>query len=120
MKDIAQDSIESVERRMAIMRSLRRKKDAVRLGEVIKEMVDSQISPRQENFTAVDKLWKELLPQGILEHCRIASLASGKMTVNVDSSAYMYELQLAGSELLKQLQQHCPRAGVAKIRFVLA
>ena len=119
MPDTSRDIIELIERRRIALCSMRRKTAAVRLGDVIKEMVDLQFSPRQAAVSAVRKLWKWLLPKGLGEHCQIASLDNGVLTVNVDSSAYLYELQLSSAELLKQLQQQCPRASVAKIRFVL-
>jgi len=94
----------------------RRRRQAVRLGEVLKEMMDRRIQPQQEDFSAVDKVWGELLPPQLLEHCRITGFCGGKLTVAADSPAYMYEMQLVSSELLKQLR----RASVEKIRVILA
>jgi len=32
----------------------------------------------------------------------------------------MYELRLCSSELLNEVQQRCPRAGIKKIKFVIS
>ncbi|MHC4494517.1 MAG: hypothetical protein ACYSYM_01700 [Planctomycetota bacterium] len=40
--------------------------------------------------------------------------------MRVDSSSYMYELQLCSSELLEELQQQCPKARLTRIKFTVA
>ena len=50
------------------------------------------------------ELWTELLPDEIIEHTRLDSLARSVLTVSVDSSARLYELdRLLRSGLEKQL-----------------
>jgi len=79
-----------------------------------------QISPRQNRFGVVAELWSRLLPGELRRHCDIVDISGGQLKVQVDSPSYMYELQLCSSELLKELQQQCPRARLTKIKFVVA
>ena len=82
--------------------------------------MDDQISPRQAQFSEVAEIWNRLLPAELCGHCEIIDISGGQLKVQVDSPSYMYELQLCSSELLKELQQQCPRVRLAKIKFVAA
>jgi predicted nucleic acid-binding Zn ribbon protein len=97
-----------------------KRRGAARLGDVVRELVDNQISRRQTEFSSVEEFWKFTLPAELSQHCRIAGIAGGKLMVSVDSPSYMYELQLVSYELLKELRRQCPRVSVEKIKFVIA
>jgi len=97
----------------------RRSDEAVRLGEVAQRLMVEQISPRQSVFGAVADAWSDILPDELVEHCGIVDMAGGLLKVKVDSPAYMYELQLCGSELLDELRRRCPRARLTRIKFAV-
>ncbi len=84
----------------------RRANKAVCLGEVMSEFMEARIAPQFNRFSSVAKLWDELLPAGLAEHCEIVEISAGRLKVQVDSPSYMYELQLCRSELLRELQRH--------------
>jgi hypothetical protein len=101
-------------------RRTRRKPDrTVRLGDTIGQLMENRISPRQARFSAVAELWSQLLPAGLRRHCKIADISAGQLKVLVDLPAYMHELRLCSSELLREMQQQCPRAQIKKIKFVI-
>ncbi len=96
-----------------------RKSDkTVRLGDVVEQFLTEQVSPKQARFGAVAELWNQLLPEELCRHCEIVDISGGRLKVKVDSPAYKYELQLCSSELLKELQQQCPKARLTEIKFV--
>jgi len=92
----------------------------VRLDSAAKELIDSQILPRQTIYDSIDKLWKQLLPKEIAQHCKISDISGGLLKVIVDSPSYLHELRLCSTELLKELQQGCSRARIQKIKLILA
>lgn len=92
---------------------------AVRLGDVAKELLENQISPKQARFGSIPEVWRQLLPDELRRHCKITDISGGQLKVSVDLPAYKYELQLCSSELLSELQQQCPRAHIKKIKFVV-
>jgi hypothetical protein len=96
----------------------RRTDGAVRLGEIARQVMSGRITPQQARFGGVADAWSEIVPQELYEHCEIVDLTGGELKVKVDSSAYMYELQLCGSELLEELRRQCPRARLKGIKFV--
>jgi predicted nucleic acid-binding Zn ribbon protein len=78
------------------------------------------ISPKQARFSAVKKIWTQLLPAEVQQHCRITDISGGQLKIKVDLPAYIYELKLCSSELLEQINNQCPRAGIKQIRFLPA
>jgi predicted nucleic acid-binding Zn ribbon protein len=101
-------------------RRTRRPYDAFGLGQVAQQLMDRQISPRQAVFSEVAETWSQMLPAELGVHCEIIDISGGLLKVRVDSPSYMYELQLCSSELLEELQQHCPKARLTKVKFVVA
>ena len=99
-------------------RSRAKSEGAQRLGEILIELMDGQVSPQQARFGPVVELWGELLPVELACHCRITELLGGQLKVAVDSSSYMYELRLCSAELLEELRRRCPRARIERIKIV--
>ncbi len=89
------------------------------LGDVVKQLIDERISPRQASFESITGLWHELLPADLYRHCRIADISGGQLKVLVDSPSYANELRWCGSELLEQIKKQCPQARIKKIKFVV-
>lgn len=92
---------------------------AEKLGDTLSRFMEGWVSPRQARFGPVIEMWGQLLPAELSRHCEIADISGGKLKVRVDSSSYMYELQLCSSELLINLQRLCPRARIKQIKFVI-
>jgi len=97
-----------------------RREAAVSLGEVVRQLMAEQISPRQARLCEVAEVWDRLLPGSLHEHCEIVDISRGLLKVEVDSPSYLYELQLCSEELLEELQRQCPGARVTRIKFVVA
>jgi len=92
---------------------------AVKLGQVVRQVLENQISPRQGRFSAVIESWQRLVPVEFACHCKIIDLRAGVLKVTVDSPSYMYELQLCRSALLSELQRQCPVARIGKIELAV-
>ena len=113
------DEIERLQNTLRCRRT-RRPYDATGLGQVARQFLDGQISPRQAVFSEVAESWSDMLPGELGRHCEIVDISGGLLKVQVDSPSYMYELQLCSSELLDELRRHCPRARLTRIKFVVA
>ncbi|MHC4074860.1 MAG: DciA family protein [Planctomycetota bacterium] len=88
----------------------------IRLGQMLQAYM-AGISPKQARFSAVKKIWTQLLPAELQRHCRITDISGGQLKIEVDLPAYIYELKLCSSELLEQINSQCPRAGIKQIKF---
>jgi predicted nucleic acid-binding Zn ribbon protein len=113
MIDKEQQQRRAVERRTAH----RAGNNLTSLGDVLSELVEKRISPRQARFGLIAEAWGQLLPDELYQHCRIIDISGGRLQVSVDSPSYMHELQLLSCELLEELSRDCPRAQVREIKF---
>ena len=89
----------------------------VRLGDVFMPVMENCVA-QQLLYESVIGMWDRLLPANLRQHCKITYISGGQLKVAVDSSSYIYELQLCSSEILKELQKKCPQAHIKKIKFV--
>ena len=89
------------------------------LGRVLNEFMEKRVAPSHSRFASVEQLWGQLLPAELAEHCTLAGISAGQLKVLVDSPVYMHELRMCGGELVRQLQQHCPRARIERIKFAI-
>ena len=96
-----------------------RPQNSLKLGDIAAQLLENRISPQQAKYGQLADVWSQLLPQELKKHCRLADFSAGRLKVTADSSAYVYELQLCSSELLRQLQQQCPAARITKIKITM-
>ncbi|MDD5458416.1 MAG: DUF721 domain-containing protein [Phycisphaerae bacterium] len=87
-----------------------------KLGDTLAKIFARKIEPRQKKQKGVAEYWNDLLPQGLKEHCRAENLNAGILNVVVDSPVYANELQWCQQNLLENLQKHCPKARIIKIK----
>jgi hypothetical protein len=113
------DEIERIQKTLDYRRS-RPSRGAVSLGRVAQQLLAEQIAPQQAKFSQIDDAWRDLLPAELQQHCEIVGISGGQLDVQVDSPSYVYELQLCSSELLSELQRHCPRVRLTRIKFTMA
>lgn len=88
-----------------------------KLGDEVERYLKWRSRDLKKNATVVD-VWSELLPATLRERCEIESLSRGVLTVGVEPGVYMHELRLISDELVEQLRQRNPRAGVKRIKVV--
>lgn len=113
------DEIETVQNTLKCRR-MRKPYSATNLGQAAQELLERQISPRQAVYSNVFDAWSRMLPAELGRHCEIADISAGRLAIKVDSPSYMYELQLCSSELLAEMRRQCPRARLARIKFIVA
>ena len=89
-------------------------KTSERLGNRIDRFLKSSSSCFKKNTAVIDAL-SELLPEGFAEHSSVFEISGGRLKLQADSGPYMHELRLMSGELLKHLQQRCPKSGIKKI-----
>ncbi len=97
--------------------SERQAKEAARLSDVLVVLMDSKIAPQQERFSFVYEIWQQLLPPELSRHCRIDAISNGQLKVLVDSSSYMYQIQLCRSDILAGLKSYCPQFRITKLKL---
>ena len=98
----------------------RKRKAGRLLGEMLGDIMEKQISPKQGVYDMILQAWEQLLPEQLRQHCRIVDVNAGRVKVKVDSPSYLHEFRLCSYQLLEELQRLCPKARVKKIDFSLS
>ena len=111
------DENEQLLRKLVEEHKVRKVESTAKVGDLAQTFMTKWIRPRQVRYGVVAELWSQLLPDELCRHCEIVDISRGQLKVRVDSPAYKYELQLCSSELLKELQQQCPKARLTEIKF---
>ncbi len=91
-----------------------KQRTTAQLGANVETYIKQRLGQLRKNASVVD-VWRELLPEELYEHSRIAGISGGVVQVEVDPGPWMHEFQLLSSELSGQLQRHCRSAGVRRI-----
>jgi hypothetical protein len=90
-----------------------------RIGDVVGSFVET-LAPVHARCDSVSEALASLLPPTMRDHCRLDGVSGGSLKLVVDGASYLYELQLCKAELLLELQQLCPGAGLRRIQITTA
>jgi len=92
------------------------RKEIPALGPEMLTFFKQNVQKRQTKFAPIAECWQQLIPEILLEHTALESFNRGQLTVLVDSSSHLYELnQLLLAGVRKQLLIACKGAGLRKI-----
>jgi predicted nucleic acid-binding Zn ribbon protein len=93
---------------------------AVPLGDVLKKIMKRMRRVDRGKFSGLQRSWNELVGEQIGERTRVAGFREGELTIEVESSVLMHELNsFMKHELLAALQQTDKGRDVARLRFRL-
>jgi predicted nucleic acid-binding Zn ribbon protein len=85
----------------------------------IKDVLGSVISKisgeKKEKIDQIRRAWDKILDKKSHKHVRLTSFKEKKLIVNVDSSAWMYELNLRKQQLLEGLNKQLRQGQVKEI-----
>lgn len=97
----------------------RQKRRAIGKMDSIVTGIIKDVTPKHDKFSSIKAIWQEILPKQFENYCRIASLDKNVLRVKVESSAWIYQLQLLSGQLLKQLNGKRAGAKIRSIKFEL-
>ncbi len=81
----------------------------------------TQIQKPFKQLNGLGQIWADQLPPELLEHTRLDRFTRGVLTVAVDSSAHLYELdRILRSGLQNQIISSFTAGSLRKIRLTLA
>lgn len=88
------------------------------IRDLVKNILDNDISPKQSRFGSLPEIWYQLLPQELAEQTRPDKISAGQLTVICNSPAYANEIRWCQDVLVEQLKKKCPKAHIKKIKIV--
>ncbi len=87
-----------------------------KLGAQIELYLNEKRARLKKNALVVDS-WREILPGELQEHCTLAGISRGTLLLEVDPGPYMHEMKIMNTELLNEIQDRCPGAGIKRINL---
>lgn len=64
-----------------------------------------KVESGEEKNLVVDRMWQDAAGRDIIRHTKLMSLKKGVLSVNVDSSAWLYHVAIAKRNLLAELNK---------------
>ncbi len=89
-----------------------------RRPEAIGDIVGQIMSGREENVPEkIMRLWPEIFDGPAEKHTAPVRLENGVLTVNVNNSAWLYQLTLEKRNIRNRINELCPEAELKQIVF---
>jgi len=97
-----------------------RRKEAKNIGGIASELklfLRSAARPARRNVS-IPEAFEQIAGDGLAQNCRIESLITGIMRVEVKSGPYMFELRTRAGQIIEELKQQCPSSNIREIKLV--
>ena len=75
---------------------------------IIPQVIEKISSGNPEWQNDLSRAWQGVVDYKALKHCRLAGFRKGRLLVNVDSPAWLFQLSFKKPELLRRLQKEFP------------
>jgi hypothetical protein len=95
-------------------------KDPIGLKTLLQDYGDSslrRIVRQAQRLLAIDKIFKEYLPENLRVHCQVAQVSATELTIFVDSAAWLTQLRYCKQPLLLQLKKNPQCAYVQNLQY---
>ena len=82
---------------------------------IVNKVIGGIADKRPDAQNKADRIWQNLLTKQELKHTKLVGINQGLLWVNVDSPAWLYQMKIRQSKLVKQLKEEVP--DIQGIRF---
>ena len=115
--DITREKLDDLESRRASHRKWFYAKSPKPIGNVIAQLVQRRGYAQVRTAGERDKAWQTAVGKDLAAMTQVGALRRGVMEVIVSNSLLMQELTFRKEELLSELKQALPEAGIQQLRF---
>jgi hypothetical protein len=91
----------------------------VKIGSCLQQLMQKIVEPKTEQYQTICRIWEEIMPDNLRQHCKIVEIDAGTVKVQADSPSYVFELRMNSRQLLKQMQKEIPRLRIKSLKFVV-
>lgn len=82
---------------------------------IVNKVIGDIAEKRPDTQNKADRIWQNLLTKQELKHTKLVGINQGVLWVNVDSPAWLYQMKIRQTKLVKQLKEEAP--DIQGIRF---
>lgn len=85
------------------------------IKDIINKVIGDIAGKNPDVHNKADRIWQNLLTKQELKHTKLVGINQGTLWVNVDSPAWLYQMKIRQTKLVKQLKEEVP--DIHGIRF---
>ena len=85
------------------------------IKDIVNTVIGNIAGQNPDIHNKVERIWKNVVNEKELKHTRMMGIKEGTLFVCVDSPAWMYQMRIRQSRILKQLKEEVPQ--IQYIRF---
>ena len=78
------------------------------LKAIVHRVIENLAAKNPESQDKIQRVWQTLLDGPAIRHNKIVRLTNGKLIVHVDSSAWLYQMNLNKKKILERLHEEVP------------
>jgi predicted nucleic acid-binding Zn ribbon protein len=93
------------------------KKTPEPIGDVLKNVVERLSQAKSKDINKIYSYWSTIVGEGFSRHSLPASLKRGTLLVNIEDSAWFYQMNLQKERLLAALQKKIGKQKVRRLQF---
>ncbi len=87
------------------------------IGEILKSVVENLNQRKDQGIARIGSSWPKIAGTKFARHSRPAGFKKGLLIINVDESAWLYQMNLQRERLLKNLQARLEEENIQTIKF---
>jgi hypothetical protein len=85
------------------------------IKDVINKVIGGIAGKSPDAHNKINRIWLNLLTEQELKHTKLMGVNEGTLSVSVDSPAWMYQMRIRQTKILKQLKEEVSE--IKQIRF---
>jgi predicted nucleic acid-binding Zn ribbon protein len=78
------------------------------IKEIINKVIGDLAEKKPDVHNKVERVWQNLLNGQELKHTKLVGINEGTLSVFVDSPAWLYQMRIRQTKILKQLKEDAP------------
>jgi len=78
------------------------------IKDIVRQVVQNLSSNNLESHSKLERIWQNILERSQLKHTILVGMKEGKLLVNVDSPAWLFEMKIKKRKILERLQSEIP------------
>ena len=87
----------------------------VNIKEIVKGVIDRIAQKKPDTQFQLEGVWVEALDDNDRKHTQLVGIKNGKVSILVDSPAWLHQMRIKKSTILKKLQSKIP--DIVEIQF---
>jgi len=78
------------------------------IKDIVTDVIGKLASKKIDEGSKVERIWQNIMEKDEIKHTKILGINEGKISVLVDSPAWLYQMKMKKRKILQQLMDEVP------------